>query len=136
MNTETKGLQSSTVTRLPPGKYWVTDPCYVYPESEWSDYCNNCDEGMKEYDGVAFFNWGTAYGDGEYEVERGGSLAGTCGVDAGLLAIIPVELAEKWGKRDYAELSLIGTMIELTEPTEVHESGGDVRFGQFSIKTS
>jgi hypothetical protein len=136
MKTEINSLQSSSVTHLPPGKYWVTDPCYVYPESEWMDYCNNCDSGMKEYDGVPFFGFGTAYGDGEYELLQGAATIGSCGVDAGLLAIIPDALVAKWGKRSKEELKGLGVAIDLMEPTAVHESGGDVQFGRFSLETS
>jgi hypothetical protein len=72
---------------------WLGDPCYA-PElsDDWDNFCNEYfqadeDEPSKvmEHNGVKFVCGNTAYGDGCYGVSTGGR----CGVDAGLLSVIP-----------------------------------------------
>jgi hypothetical protein len=80
---------------------WLGDPCYA-PElntheknNPWDDFCNELfdDERYKldengfvmEHNGTKFFFCNTAHGDGCYRVSSGGE----CGVDAGMLSVIP-----------------------------------------------
>jgi hypothetical protein len=86
---------------------WIGDPCYA-PElnhsydgdKTWSTFCeayfkaqdDDKEEGLEEqpsyvfkHRGVEFVVGGTAHGDGCYDCSAGGS----CGVDAGLLSVIP-----------------------------------------------
>ena len=93
-------------------KYWVGDPCYVYPKKEWSKFCNtipydnhgNFDNFFTTtYNDIPFFVTSTAYGDGCYKLTKNGSpVVGELGVDAGLLSIIPEELIQLWGKEEEA----------------------------------
>ncbi len=125
---------------LPAGKYLVTDPCYVYPDKFWSEFCNLIgDGGLLSADGKNFFVWGTAYGDGAYPVfsESSGEIKGEAAVDAGLLAIIPLALVKKWYKRRPGHVSLDKLTVELDIPIEftIQESGGDVKFAGYGIST-
>lgn len=79
-------------------KVWIGDPCYA-PElssdddETWQEFCSfyfdagGDNEGflIAEHRGVEFLVGGTAHGDGCYELNIGGH----CGVDAGLLSVIP-----------------------------------------------
>jgi hypothetical protein len=100
-------LLSSALPKLS-GKLWIVDPCYVVPDELWNSVCGqmfsekfkNCSEYLFRSCGMDFFVIGTAYGDGTYPVYRNGVRIGSCGVDAGLLSAIPVELVQIWRNID------------------------------------
>ena len=77
------------------GEYWVGDPCYVVPDDIyqgiWGDEYKFKDGTIDCGNGLSFQVHGTAWGDGEYK----GSNGFIYGVDAGVLAIVPMELATK-----------------------------------------
>lgn len=77
------------------GEYWVGDPCYVVPDDIyqgiWGDKYKFKDGTIDCGNGLSFQVHGTAWGDGEYK----GSNGFIYGVDAGVLAIVPMELATK-----------------------------------------
>ena len=86
-----------------PTLVWIGDPCYapglgdVDGVDMWDKFCDFSlsekfekeEKGhyshVAKYDGVEFMFGNTAHGDGSYEVSTGG----VCGVDAGLLSVIP-----------------------------------------------
>lgn len=125
---------------LAPGKYWITDPCYAYPEKEWHKFCHILDgDGWYTYSGHSFFVWGTAYGDGLYSL-TGPNTAATLGVDAGLLSIIPEALVEKWRSvRDMKGLMArnLVSLIEIREQADVDQSAGEgnLKFGGYTVIT-
>jgi len=93
------------LSSLPQGKYIIIDPCYVFGDSYfdpkfWDEFCAfSYPDGHKsrgpfavEMDGKKWFTWSTAYGDGCYPVTQNAKLLGSAGVDAGCLAMIPLEL--------------------------------------------
>lgn len=119
---------------LKKGKYLVVDPCYIYPDDDWSDFGDiyfKTGDGEIETKYGNFFVCGTAYGDGSYQLKRGGAVIGTMGVDAGLLSVIPLEILKKWGCTD----SRLGCLIDV-EDCEISYNGGDFEFGGFSVNTS
>lgn len=130
---------------FPPGKYWIGDPCYVYGD-DWLGFCDcfdgiGRDGGYLQYVKTPFFVCGTADGDGEYDVKQHGSKVGTCGVDAGLLSVIPMALVKKWlavKKYDgtFKKETYGGTIIQADSCFEIEASGGDFNFGPFSVNTS
>jgi hypothetical protein len=89
---------------------WIGDPCYVV--EPWIEFCHLCsfsakynsitisNEGVTLHDKIQSLErprlwnmiyWNTAFGDGNYELLNGNHSLGFCGVDAGMLAIIPME---------------------------------------------
>jgi len=84
---------------LPPGEYWVGDPCYVEWDghSEWMEFCESMlttgHGGYAHQVNVAhttdrrhwFVCSGTMYGDGEYEDREGNRYP----VDAGIIGVVP-----------------------------------------------
>lgn len=139
-------------TKLTPGKYWIGDPCYVYPNTEWQDFCNNlfdkergkkCVDGIEmDYKDVSFLVIGTAYGDGNYSLTQKDVEIASLGVDAGLLSIIPLHLVESWkgikGEwgNDHTDLLEIGHVIELTTEVSFVAHGGNFCFGDFEVITA
>lgn len=130
----------SIIPSLPAGKYWVCDPCYAYPDDEWQDFCDilqSKGEGWHAYGRHEFFVWGTAFGDGLYEL-NGPRTLDHLGVDAGLLSIIPEALVKKWGSvkemKRLVGMNLVA-LIELKEEATVEESGGNVKFGGYEVIT-
>ena len=84
--------------RLPAGRYYIGDPCYVIPDDRWSAYCD------KKYpdknkppkvgvfwlpDGTKYADFDTKYGDGMYE--SFGKTQQMFYVDSGSIACIPVD---------------------------------------------
>jgi len=115
---------------VPPGKYWLGDPCYSVPENLWMPLLNSCEifelpigrvtKDGQEYQVLAF---GTAYGDGCYTDQSGHSFP----VDAGLIGLTPVGLADghPFGS----------TLVEFKVETECSCRNGVLRFGTFTINT-
>lgn len=130
-----------TSRKFPKGEYLVCDPCYPYPKGEWQEFCKSLSDipGVLEYDGLQFFVWGTAFGDGMYPLVGPKDVEGTLGVDAGLLSIIPKALIEKWGAMekmaDYEKRGLVA-WAKMKRAFEVREDQGDAFFGGYGVLTS
>jgi len=84
-----------TITKImvPPGKYYVGDPCYVFVKSDWqkilssnkpNDLIINVEEGEK----IIMFGVG---GDG-YFVDTSGK---KYSVDSGSLGLVPIDLIDR-----------------------------------------
>lgn len=146
-----------TTTTLPKGKYYIGDPCYVIDDDEWMDalqstrYFNlfvngDCEgeynekddqHGVFERDGTLFAVSSTAYGDGEYPCVSLGSLVGTCGVDAGLIGAIPLEMIDLDAvNKNYSQgIEGLGCVVEFAHPFNIEVSDGLIDFGEFSVET-
>ena len=116
-----KSLHNTESFTLPAGRYYVGDPCYVIDE-DWSDFSNITDEsGLTEWKGLELLVVNTG-GDGCWTHGEE-----TYGVDAGMLAVVPIELLDQdpTGK---------GAIVELTDDTEVGyiEQGGYRLFEVFA----
>ena len=126
---------------LPAGKYWIGDPCYVFPNEgpmggKWDELLDEAnffeDVSYAELDNGEIKVWAasTAYGDGVY----GGSNGKLFPVDAGLLGIVPQETVDYLG-RTGNDLDHCGLFIEFNESFIVQSRGGNFRFGHIQIDT-
>ena len=91
---------------------WFGDPCYVVPENQWGYFCDTMFAYEKEAEpghhyigevhdeatGIGWYCWSTAFGDGSYSLEVDGNTVASLGVDAGMLAAIPMTLINEWRK--------------------------------------
>src|ERR1035438_2412790 len=137
---------------IPPGTpLWVGDPCYVL--EPWEEFCNitsytreaNYMQLQREYDTAherirevsspklwPMIYWSTAYGDGCYPLYRDGREIGSCGVDAGMLSVIPLEALAGVERN---KLETLGYIVDA--PTgDLHISGGDMTWGELEMYTS
>lgn len=108
--------ESSGVHVLPRGKYLIGDPCYMIPDKLWlgtldrtgyfgipdhvnKPECTDWDEGLYHIDGEKCFAFSTQYGDGCYPLYNAstGQLLKELGVDAGLMGLMPVNVAKLEG---------------------------------------
>lgn len=86
---------TDTIT-LPAGTYFLGDPCYAVRNEDWipwleaADYTRQHDVLDATIRGHRVVAFGTMYGDGEYA----GSDGRLYGVDAGLIGLVPAEVAE------------------------------------------
>ena len=123
------------MNKLPAGKYWIGDPCYVLDDDngdfDWGTFCRFCfqgdssgrkNEGIVTHQGITFAYFGTAYGDGAY-VDQEGNLYG---VDAGMLGCIPI---------DHAGYCHLGDIHDFPEPFSCNYNNGTITFGHIVIKT-
>lgn len=98
---KSKPSEANYVGSLPPGQYYLGDPCYVIATEFWDDFCKAIDAADEEYpeypgyNGVIFefqghkvFVTATNYGDGSYLDNLGNKY----GVDAGIIGLIPEAL--------------------------------------------
>lgn len=121
------------------GRIWIGDPCYVIPDKEWLTFLDVLWSASDE-DGVVintpkgnFFVWGTAYGDGEYPVERSSENIGSCGVDSGLLCVMYYDTAYKLLKNK-KELARLGCIVDDVSGF-AEEEFGNLELGDISVNT-
>ncbi len=116
--------------RLPAGKYFIGDPCYVFNDDTWDTLCEKHLDAMStgeifEFNGHQVWSHSTAYGDGVYGDQNGAEY----GVDAGLLGIVPIALIEDPAGEE------LGTMIEFQRSVVVSYENGTFYIGHITIKT-
>lgn len=117
---------------VPPGVYYLGDPCYCFKEG-WGEVLDNSEvlEEPFEKDGRKLVAFGTAYGDGAYFDKEFRRYL----VDAGLIGLTPIEFIED---KDQILTYLArdnGVMVELLKETECHTKDGILTFGDIVIDT-
>jgi len=126
---------------------WFGDPCYVVPGDQWSHFCDTMfayekkaepghhyiGEVHDEATGIGWYCWSTAFGDGCYSLEVDGNTVASLGVDAGMLAAIPMTLVNEWRKdSDSGTNPSLGHVLPadicngklVTSEGDMHFSGG------------
>ncbi len=124
----------SVQVTLPPGKYWLGDPCYVIREEDWMPWLEATNYTKEdnllgeipgsEHEAVGFR---TRYGDGEYPVEREAQghywdEISTCPVDAGMIGFVPFDYEPK------PRLQALVNLVEFSHHTTVRCDEGDIQF--------
>lgn len=129
---------NALVTTLPPGRYFIGDPCYVIVDEDWPSFCDvsfdangpGKGDGVLEFDGHLMLAGGTAFGDGEFMDQQ----CNVYGVDAGMLGIIPEAL---WDPKIVVdELYRLGNVVTITEPFTAEVSDGVFSLGGYVIDTN
>lgn len=126
---------------FPAGKYWIGDPCYVFPhegpmETKWYELLDEAnffkEVSYAELDDGKIKVWtaSTAYGDGQYT----GSNGSVFPVDAGLLGIVPQETVDYLNRADN-DSDYLGLFIEFNESFIVESNNGLFHFGHIEIDT-
>lgn len=138
----------SRVTRVPmapairasatvlPGTYVVGDPCYSIPDRMWMTWLEAADYETNDrrhvlaaaIDGYVAVGVSTAFGDGVYR----GSDGFEYGVDAGLLGLVPIEVAKDVDRN--LEVGLV-TTVTLQRPAVCYYDDGTVHLGDLRIYT-
>lgn len=122
--------------KLAAGDYVIADPCYVLDRDVYdrllkdTDYfmMNSVDRGGVMVDTVSgkyFAVFGTKYGDGIYDDNKGFSY----GVDAGCIACIPVEMCKLDGDNSYIN------PVKFARHFDVYYEDGLIVFGDVIINT-
>jgi hypothetical protein len=125
---------------LPPGKYWLGDPCYVIRDEDWVPWLEATNYTKEdnllgeipgtEHEAVGFR---TRFGDGEYPVEREDTSkyshsraywdeVSTCPVDAGMIGFVPFDYEPKPRHEGLVNL------FEFSHHTNVVCEEGDIQF--------
>lgn len=124
--TATKNIGSVT---MPPGEYFVGDPCYAVREADWmpwleaADYINESTYLLADVQGRPVLGIGTANGDGTYR----GSDGNVYGVDAGMIGVVPVEVAQSGCK---------SPRVTFDVPFDCTYDDGEIRIGRIVIDTN
>ena len=130
--------------KLPAGKYFISDPCYIVPDEHWDDVLNESDYFPRSEGGEATFNYkgkihkvwvgGTAWGDGCYRSNE----YYPYGVDSGCIGIIEWSqeledlLYSKYGQVNNGSLCRIK---EFKKPFTITIANGRFRFDKEVINT-
>lgn len=116
--------------KLPAGKYFIGDPCYVFTDADWDALLEALDsfesDDIQHHNGFELWAFGTAFGDGVYTDQNGIEYP----VDSGLLGIVPLEMITNPEGQEH------GTVIEFQKPVAVDHENGTFWFGQICIKTN
>lgn len=117
---------------MPAGEYWVGDPCYAVPDKNWIEWLEAADYKAQrrvliaEVGGHSVLGVGTAHGDGEY-YGKNRERSFRFPVDAGLLGVVPVALAE--------EEPTGMQRVVFDQPFECSYENGTVVLGHIEIDT-
>jgi hypothetical protein len=116
--------------RLPAGKYYIGDPCYVFNDETWDTLIEKHWDSMRhgeifELNGQQLWMHSTKFGDGVYDDQNGTEY----GVDAGLLGIVPIALIEDPAGEEN------GTVLEFQRSVVVSYDNGTFYIGNITIKT-
>lgn len=131
---------TTTVVKVPAGKYWVGDPCYSIPDEEWMPWLEAADYTINDRHHILVADLGegryavgvsTQFGDGYYSDNEGRGY----GVDAGLIGLV----SQDWpgaGAKYYPRQEGIRYPLELpNEITVSYSEDGTITFGDLSIYT-
>jgi len=120
------------MTVFPAGRYYIGDLCYVFTDKEWEELCKmelwNGDS--HEFKGKIIYSDGTAYGDGEYNDQKGNSYP----VDSGTIGIAPVEILSK-SKLKSNFMFFTPNFFDFKKEFTVESNNGWFRFGHIVIET-
>jgi len=114
--------------RMPAGKYYLGDPCYVIEGERWNEFLGEfwvLSPGIFTFDNFECCAFYTKWGDGCYRSSEGHLL----GVDAGMIGIIPMEIITN----GHPETD--GAIVEFISAFECFESNGLLVFGSIEVDT-
>jgi hypothetical protein len=113
--------------KLPPGKYYIGDPCYVFNDDTWQRLLDGApfEGAIVEFDGRQLWGQSTAHGDGVYLDQDGNEF----GVDSGVLAAIPIELVDNPAGEEE------GVIIDAPNGLVVEHDAGTFWLGEHCITT-
>jgi hypothetical protein len=117
--------------KLPPGKYYIGDPCYVFQDATWDRLLETALEDLQhgeitEFDGRQLWGHATMHGDGVFEDQNGVEY----GVDTGTLGAVPIELIDDPAGEEN------GTIVDAPNGLSVEHDNGTFWFGNIVIKTN
>jgi len=118
---------------VPPGSYFLGDPCYAVPDALWMPLLESCsifEQPIGTVDGTQVLAFGTAYGDGSYSDQADNTFS----VDAGLIGLTPMALAST--HPNCAQLESLGLLVTFTSRTVCTSADGVLRFGPHRIDTN
>ena len=124
-------------TILPPGEYYIGDPCYVISDNHdtWMEYVQEIYENVspvpyKYFKDKKIFCHGTAYGDGVYFDQFDNNY----GVDAGLIGATPTDICEI--KKDDKNIKDLVVVHNFKKEFECFYEKGIFYIGHFKIDTN
>jgi hypothetical protein len=115
--------------KLPAGKYYIGDPCYVFADATWQKLLDDVDDFLdgeiKHVSGFDLWAHSTAWGDGTYADQNGIEY----GVDSGSLGAVPIGMVDNVDGLEH------GTVMDFPNGLTVEYDNGTFWFGSIVIKT-
>lgn len=117
--------------RMPAGRYYLGDPCYVIEGERWDEFLGEFWEvkprgGIFTFDHFECCAFYTKYGDGTYSTTEGSLL----GVDAGMIGLVPLTIITS----GHPEQD--GTIVSFSAAFECYEQDGLLIFGDIEVDTA
>lgn len=129
--------------RMPEGKYYVGDLCYVMSDKDWAEVCSLTfpyGEGPNRHkqvegmfvlsSGATICIYGTAYGDGVYADQHGREYY----VDSGTLGCVSTSVLDKALLKKSPKKG--SHVLDMPVGFDASESDGRIQFGGVIIDTS
>ena len=125
---------NEVTVKMPAGKYFIGDPCYVIGGDEWHEFLEVYWPDRLEFSTSPIFRYkgnlvvvfSTKYGDGVYPGSDGNAYS----VDAGLIGMVPYALVAEENNED------LGSVVVFDEPVECKfYDSGTLVFGDVTIET-
>jgi len=105
------------------GRCLIIDPSYIFTDNKtWTSVCKLLKHQQQQVlvDNLhTLFISDTSSGDGVYPVIVNGATVGSCGVDSGLLSLIPEEVYTYLLTQGGAGAESQGVWVNIPSPTEV-----------------
>lgn len=116
--------------KLPAGKYYIGDPCYVFADKTWDRILESDTElrtgEIVEFEGHQLWAHATFHGDGTYKDQNENEF----GVDGSMLGAVPIDAIDEPAGEEF------GTVIDAPNGLEVEYSNGTFWIGPITIKTN
>ena len=98
------------------GDILITDPCYIFNQTDWDRYCHDFDHSFIRELGFTNYIWeDTIFGDGSWRVLNSDNnmKIGSIGADAGLMGVFLLNEVKKYcPKNNIDELARLGAIIK------------------------
>lgn len=116
--------------RLPPGKYYIGDPCYVFQNDTWDQLIQEHGDHLQHGEIVEFRDaqlWAhcTAHGDGAYMDQMNTEYS----VDSSMIGVVPLGLIDDPSGEDDA------VVMDFPKGLTVEYSNGTFFIGPICIRT-
>jgi hypothetical protein len=124
------------VLTIPPGLYFVGDPCYAFADDGWGAVCAKMESrgwpqcGKYSIGGSTVVVMMTTHGDGIYEDDAGNEYS----VDSGTLGAVQLHLPVP--RATMRHLRQCGTVVRFDESETCYRRAGIITVGGYSIDTN
>lgn len=120
-----------TALPMPPGEYWIGDPCYAVPHDDWPCFLHTVRVNGQPtvFNGAQCAVFRTTKGDGSYRDQEGRLYS----IDSGMIAAMPADCARN-NPDQVVPNSMMGAYVTFDQHFDFrHQPDGAITFGHVTI---